>query len=343
MKKQRYCAAFFLICGLSLSCSKGTATNQGTQSVSASAKPIALRIGNTTAQDHILNITFEEMAKAINERSGGRIEATVYPNGQLGTLRTMTEGLQLGTLEMATQSPGGLASFWPTIGVLELPYMFQTNQEVYDVLDGDVGQELNKKFLEKTQIRILAYWMNLVRQTTNSKRPIKTADDFKGLKLRVPETKAIVEAFRGLGASPTPMPFGDLYTGLAQGTVDGQENPSSIIYASKLYEVQKYLSLTNHVFSPVVVMISEDFYKKLPEDLRNIINEEVLAARSRCRPISERMDDELTEELKKYLEVNTVNTTGFRELAQPAYDDIVKTAGQEAKDYIARIESGLRR
>lgn len=307
------------------------------------AKTFVMRIGNTTAQDHILNITFEEMAKAINERSGGRIEATVYPNGQLGTLRTMTEGLQVGTIEMATQSPGGLGSFWGTIGVLELPYMFQSNQEVYDIVDGEIGQELNQKFLEKTRIRILAYWMNLVRETTNNKHPIKTIDDFRGLKLRVPETKTIVEAFKGLGASPTPMPFGDLYTGLSQGTVDGQENPSSIIYASKLYEVQKYLSLTNHVFSPVVVMISEDFYQKLPDDLRQIVDEEVFAARERCRPVSERLDDELTEELKKYMAVNTVDATGFRKFVQSAYDDLIKTSGAEAKSYIERIEAAVQR
>jgi tripartite ATP-independent transporter DctP family solute receptor len=221
--------------------------------------------------------------------------------------------------------------------------MFLTNQEVYDVLDGPIGQELNQKFLEKNGIRILTYWMNLVRQTTNSKRPIKTAADFKGLKLRVPETKTIVDAFRALGASPTPMPFGDLYTGLSQGTVDGQENPTTIIYASKLYEVQKYLSLTNHVFSPVVVMVSEEFWKKLPEDLRKIIEEEALAARARCRPISEGMDTELAEKLKEFLEVNAPDTAGFRALVQPAYDELVKTAGDEAKDYIARIEAGLKR
>jgi tripartite ATP-independent transporter DctP family solute receptor len=255
----------------------------------------------------------------------------------------MTEGLQMGTLEMATQSPGGLASFWPTMGVLELPYMFQANQEVYEVLDGPVGQELNQKFLEKTGVRILTYWMNLVRQTTNNKHPVTKAADLKGLKLRVPETKTIVDAFRALGASPTPMPFGDLYTGLSQGTIDGQENPPTIIYASKLYEVQKYMSLTNHVFSPVVVMVSEDFWKKLPGDLQKIIEEEAIAARARCRPVSERLDNELTEKLKEFLAVNTVDTSGFRPLVQPAYDDLVKTAGNEVKDYITRIEAGLKR
>ncbi|MDR2476717.1 MAG: TRAP transporter substrate-binding protein DctP, partial [Treponema sp.] len=112
-------AAAVIAALLGVSCSKKT------DAAASAADPIVMRIGNTTAPDHILNVTFEEFAKAVNERSGGRIKATVYPNGELGTLRTMTEGLQMGTLEMATQSPGGLASFWPTMGVLELPYMFQ--------------------------------------------------------------------------------------------------------------------------------------------------------------------------------------------------------------------------
>jgi tripartite ATP-independent transporter DctP family solute receptor len=320
-----------------LGCTKKSEAASGAKSA-----PIVMRIGNTTAPDHILNITFEELAKAVNERSGGRIEATVYPSGQLGTLRTMTEALQLGTLEMATQSPGGLASFWPLMGVMELPYMFQNNQEVYDMLDGPIGQELNQKFLEKTNVRILGYWMNLVRDITNSKRPIRTPDDLKGMKLRVPETKTIVDTFTALGASQVPMAQGELYTALSQGTVDGQENPPTVIYASKYYEVQKYLSLTQHVFTPVVVAVSEDFWKKLPEDLRQIIQEEFVNARARSRPISVAMDEELTVELRKTMEVNEVDISLFRALVQPVYDELIKTAGAEAKTYIDKIEASLR-
>jgi tripartite ATP-independent transporter DctP family solute receptor len=329
-----------VLCGLVMtSCAK----KEGGSGTSSGGAPIVMRIGNVTAPDHILNVTFEELAAAINERSGGRIQATVYPSGQLGTLRTMTEGLQLGTLEMATQSPGGLASFWPMMGVLELPYMFKSNQEVYDVIDGPIGQELNQKFLEKNNVRILGYWMNLVRETTNNKRPVKTPDDLKGIKLRVPETKTIADAFKALGASPVTMAVGELYTALAQGTVDGQENPSSIIFASKYYEVQKYLSLTNHVFSPVVVMVSEDFWKKLPDDLRKIVEEEFINARARSRPISEKMDDDITERLREYMEVNAVDIAPFRDLVQPVYDELINTAGAEARTYINRIEADLKR
>jgi tripartite ATP-independent transporter DctP family solute receptor len=228
------------------------------------------------------------------------------------------------------------------MGVLELPYMFNNNDEVYDVLDGPIGQELNDRFVEKTGVRILAYWMNLVRDTTNNTRPITKPEDFRGIKLRVPETKTVVDTIRVLGGNPTPMAFGELYTALSQGTVDGQENPPSIVYASKLYEVQKYLSITQHVYTPTVVTVSEVFWKKLPDDLRKLIMDEVIAARTRSRPISEKIDDDLTIELQKYMAVNEVDTTGFRDLVQPVYDDLIKSVGPEAKEYIDRIEAQLK-
>ena len=301
-------------------------------------KVYTMRIGNVTAPDHILNQTFEKMAKAINERSGGRIQATVYPSGQLGTLRTMTEGLQTNTLEMTTQSPGGLASFLPLMGVLEMPYMYTSHQHVYDVVDGEIGQELNEKFLEKTNIRIMGYWMNLYRHTTNNVRPINTPADFAGLDIRVPETKTVMDTISCLGANAVPMAVGDLYTALSQGQVDGQENPATIIEASKYYEVHKYLSTTVHAHYPTVVMISEDFYQSLPEDLRRIVEEEVANATQTAREESEKLDEESIERMREFMEVNDVaDLAPFREAVQPVYDDMVKSLGQEAQDYFDRI------
>lgn len=316
-----------------------TASGAASQSSPADdGKVYQMRIGNVTAPDHILNVTFEEMAAKINERSGGRINATVYPSGQLGTLRTMTEGLQTGTLEMTTQSPGGLGSFLPIMGVLELPFMYESHQHVYNVVDGEIGQELNQEFLEKTGIRIIGYWMNLYRHTTNNKTPINTPADFKNLNIRVPETKTVMDTISNLGANAVPMAVGELYTSLSQGSVDGQENPASVIYASKYYEVQKYLSLTGHIYSPTVVMISEDFYQSLPEDLRRIVDEEVAAATISGRQESERLDEELVEELRGLMEVNEIeDITPFREAVQPVYDDMIKTIGDEAQQYIDRI------
>ncbi|MDR1045374.1 MAG: TRAP transporter substrate-binding protein [Candidatus Adiutrix sp.] len=306
-------------------------------------KTYTVRLGDITAPGDVLNVSLEELAKALNERSGGRLKASVYPSGQLGSLRTMTEALQNNTLEIATQSPGGVASFWPVMGALELPYLYESHQEVYEVVDGPIGQELSQKFLEKTGVRILSYWENLFRQTTNNVRPIRVLEDFKGLKLRVPETKTVMETIQSLGANPTPMAFSEVYTGLSQGTIDGQENPFSVVYSAKLYEVQKYLSVTKHVYSPVIIMASEEWYQSLPEDLRKILDEEMAVAQKKARELAEKTDEELKTKLAEMMEVNEVDLTGFREAVQPVYDSLISGAGQEAADYIQRIGEQLGR
>ena len=302
-----------------------------------------MRIGNVTAPDHILNITFMEFAERVNERSGGRINAVVYPSGQLGSLRTMTESLQAGTLEMTTQSPGGLASFLPIAGVLEMPFAYESHQHVYDVVDGDIGQEINAQFLDRTGIRILAYWMNLHRHTTNNVRAINVPADFRGLRIRVPETRTVMDTITNLGANAIPLPVSELYTAMSQGTVDGQENPISIIHASKYFEVQNFLSLTGHVYSPVVVLISDSFYKRLPEDLRLIVDEEVANATARSRMEAERIDNELLDDLKRYMEVNEIaDIAPFRAAVQPVYDDMIRTLGNDAQGFFDRIRAAAR-
>ena len=302
-----------------------------------------LRIGDVTAPGHPLCTTLEEMAAAINERSGGRIQATVYPSSQLGSLAAMTEALQNGTLEMCTQSAGGLGSFYPAIGVLELPYLYNSHAEAYKIYDGEIGQELAQKFLDATGVRLMSYWMNFFRHTTNNVRPITCVEDFQGLNLRVPETKTVMGCMKAFGANATPMAVGELYTALQQGTMDGQENPLSVIYANKYQEVQKYLSLTGHVYSPITIMVAEEWYQALPEDLRTILDEEVAAGQTRAREASEKNDADTIALLEEAgMIVNEVDTTGFREAVQVVYDDIIAET-PEAADYIARIETELGR
>lgn len=306
----------------------------------SAADKYVIKIANVTAPEHPLHVGFEKMASIMNERSAGRIQATAYPSGQLGNLRAISEGLQLGTIEIGTQSPGGLASFMPLLGVLELPYIYRDNQHVYNTVDGDIGQELNELFRKKTGIRILGYWMNLYRNTTNSRKAIVKPEDFKGLKIRVPETKTVMDTIGALGASPVPMPFGDVYTSLQQGVIDGQENPLSIIWASKLYEVQKYLSLTGHIYSPVVIMISDQFYNSLPEDLQKIVVDAFEEVRPEVRKMVEDQEMELLENLKnKGMEINEVDKSEFAEYMGAIYDEFAKANGKTSGEYIERIKT----
>ncbi len=312
-------------------------------SVSAAEQVYKIKIANVTAPEHPLNICFEKMADLMRTKSAGRLDATVFPSGQLGNLRTISEGLQMGTIEMGTQSPGGLASFMPLYGVLELPYVYSSNAEVYKVVDGPIGRELDEMFRKKTGIRVLGYWMNLYRNTTNNKRPILKSEDFKGLKLRVPETKTVMDTIAALGASPVPMNFGEVYTALSQGIIDGQENPISIIWASRLFEVQRYLSLTGHVYSPTTVMISDAFYEKLPDDLKKAVIESFEEVRSIAREMAEKQDMELLSKLReKGMQINEIDRSAFQALMQPLYESFVEANGKEGAEFLQRIRDSLK-
>jgi TRAP-type transport system periplasmic protein len=303
----------------------------------AQDKTYTIRIGNVTPPNNPLHQAFEKMAVEMNEKSKGRIKATAYSSGQLGNLRSMTEGVQMGTLEMATQSSGGLASFYPAMGVLELPFAYRSHQHVYKVVDGPIGQELGEQFREKTGIRIIAYFMNLYRHVTNNVRPVNQPADMKGLKIRVPETPTVKMAIEAAGGNPVPMVWGEVYTGLQQKTIDGQENPLAIIWASKIYEVQKYLSLTGHVYSPTLIMINDRLFQSMPKDLQEILVQSAKNAAKWNREFAEKQEGELLGLLEeKGMIVNTVDPEAFREMMVSAWDGLLEKA-PEAKKYLDQI------
>jgi len=303
----------------------------------AQDKTYTIRIGNVTAPDNPLNMAFERMAAEMNEKSKGRIQAKVFPSSQLGSLRSMTEAVQMGTLEMCTQSAGGLASFYAPMGVMEMPFAYKSHQHVYKVVDGAIGQELGEQFRQKTGVRVVAYFMNLYRHVTNNVRPVKVPADMKGLKIRVPETPTIKMAIEAAGGNPVPMVWGEVYTGLQQKTIDGQENPLAILWASKIYEVQKYLSLTGHAYSPTNILIGDKLYQSMPADLQKIINDAAKNAGAWNRDFAEKQETELLGMLKeKGMQVNDVDQEAFRKLMATVWDDFVKKT-PEAKKYLDEI------
>ncbi|MGQ9648061.1 MAG: TRAP transporter substrate-binding protein [Thermodesulfobacteriota bacterium] len=303
----------------------------------AQEKVYTVRIGNVTPPDNPLNIAFDKMAAEMNEKSKGQIQAKVYPNSQLGNLRSMTEAVQMGTLEMATQSAGGLASFYGPMGVMELPFAYKSHKHVYTVVDGTIGQELGEQFRKKTGIRIVGYFMNLFRHLTNNVRPVRVPADLKGLKIRVPETPTIKMAIEAAGGNPVPMVWGEVYTALQQKTIDGQENPLAIIWASKIYEVQKYLSLTGHAYSPTLIMINDRLFQSMPTDLQKIVMDAARNASAWNRDFAEKQETELLGKLKeKGMLVNEVGQEAFRKLMVTVWDDFIKK-NPNAKKYLDLI------
>lgn len=236
-----------------------------------------IKIGHGTNEQfhmHRALLKFEELVEA---GSQGEIDVQIFPSSQMGPDREMIEGVQTGVLEMAVP-PSSFFSGWDNaFAVIELPYMYNSKKIAFDVLNSQAGHELLAR-LQSHDLMGLG-WLELgVRQISNNTRPITKPDDLKGIKLRTMKVPAHVDTFKALGANPTPMNFGEVYSALQQGVIDGQENPVSIIDSSRFYEVQKYLSTTEHVFTVYMPVISHSFFNKLSKEQQSLIQESMIKA-----------------------------------------------------------------
>ena len=237
---------------------------------SFAAQTINLKLGHAVAPEHPYHLGAMKFAELVAQKTGNRVKIDVYPSTQLGNERDMVEGLQLGTIDLVVTSTGPLGGFVPKMFVVDLPFLFRDREHAYKVLDGPIGRELLQAFAAKG-IKGLAFWENGFRQITNNVRPIEKPEDLKGIKIRTMENKVHLAAFRAFGASPTPMAWSEVYTALQQKTIDGQENPMAIIYHQKIYEVQKYLALTGHFYSPTPLLMSLKVFNALPRDIQKIM------------------------------------------------------------------------
>lgn len=205
---------------------------------SSYAEGIRIKLAHAMTEDSFTHIAAAQYFKPfVEERSNGQIEVQIFPNAQLGSDRQIVEGVRLGTIEMANCASGTAAVFAPALSIWDLPFIFEDRAEAYKVLDGPFGQKISDS-LTRVGLRNLVWLETGFRNITNNVKPITSPKDLNGIKLRTMENPVFIETFRELGANPTPMAFGELYTGLQQGTVDGQENPITHIYMQKFYEVQ---------------------------------------------------------------------------------------------------------
>ena len=261
MKKRVFAFALTLIMTLGLTACGGKTTDSSSgDSVAAAKDSYTFKFADVVADNHPYNMGaryFKENLEAAAKEAGYNVTMEIYSNSALGGERELAESMQLGTLDMAL-IPGCAVS---------LPYLFESREVAHAVLDGEIGKELAADMPEETGLRLLAYWENGFRNMTNSKAPINGPEDVKGVTIRVPETEVYVSFFSELGANVVTMSFSELYTALQQKTVDGQENPTALIATNKLYETQKYMSLTEHIYGPSELCFSEKIWKTLPADL----------------------------------------------------------------------------
>ncbi len=206
----------------------------------------------------------------VEKETGGDVEVVVYPSSQLGAGVEVIQATQAGTIEANMEATSKQSNFVPEYAVLDLPYLVTSLEEAYELLDGPIGDELIKVSIEKG-IRPLGFWEASVRNIYTAKRKINSIDDLKGLKIRVIPSPSFVELFNALGASPTPMPFGEIFTSLKQGVIDAAENDSLTYFQTKHYEAAPNLAITNHIFLTATLNVSEVFWQKLPEEYREIM------------------------------------------------------------------------
>jgi tripartite ATP-independent transporter DctP family solute receptor len=296
-----------------------------------------IRMGHVGYPGSLLAVVNDEFAKRVNEALKGRYEVKVFHSSQLGTDEEMLKGIKVGMLEMFQPSTV-MSTVDPKFGVFEMPYLFKDRNQVKRMTeDPQVKASLFEPLQEKG-MRILGVWENGFRVITNNVRPIVKPEDLKGIKLRVPSGVWRVKMFRAYGANPTPLAYGEVFAALQAGVMDGQENPFPQIWGGKFYEVQKYLSLTDHVYTPSYAIVSERFWKTLPPDVQQVLAKTAVEVGDFARQEGARMDKDLEEKMQKFLKINEVDKDAFVKASKPVYDDFAKEV-KGGKELIDRILS----
>ena len=288
-----------------------------------------LLVGSTVQDDSASGIALIEYFKPyVEEKSGGRIAVEVQNNSVLGGDRELYEALQLNTVQASFGPMSTLANFEPNYAVCDLPFLFSDKEDAYAQLDGEFGQKLAEN-LPNVGMRLLAYGENAFRNISNSVRPINTLEDLKGLKVRVMESPVNIATYTALGTNPTPMAFSELYTGLQQGTVQGQDNGVVLTYTSKLYEVQAYYTFTKHLYAANGMVFSEAFWQSLPADLQEVVREGSIYAMDNQRRLNTEMEDELIKTMEEAgLQVNELDpaeVTRMKEATVGVWDEFASS------------------
>ncbi len=290
----------------------------GSSTPAPAAKAIVLKAADVQPADYPTSMGLKQMAKLLDERTKGRIKMEVYPGGQLGDEKETIEMTQLGTLAVNRISASPLIGFNPQMGVFSMPFIFRDSDHEWKVLDGSIGKGLLKE-LEKSNLIGLAYYDSGAR-SFYTKKPVSGPDDLKGLKIRVQQSKVIVDMVNTLGASATPMGYGEVYSGLQSGLIDGAENNPPSLWTSKHYEVCKYYTLDEHMMIPEVVLFSKKVWDTLTPEDQKLISE--VAAESVT--YEKKLWAELTEKSLKDLKANgititTVDKAPFQKAMAPMY------------------------
>jgi tripartite ATP-independent transporter DctP family solute receptor len=304
------------------------ATFLGT-SLAAHAQDIqerTIRFGHLNNADHPVSMGVKKFAELVKAKSGGKITVKEYPANQLGNEMQQQSALQGGVQEMTAPATTSLVGIVKEFGLVDFPFVVTNFKQADAMLDGPLGKALTAKLPEKGLVA-LAFWDLGFRNVTNSKRPITKGEDLEGLKLRVIPNPVFLDTFKAFKANPIPMPFAELYGALESKAVDGQENPFSVILSNKFYEVQKYLSVTNHVYAANIILIGKKFWDKLSPAEQKLLQEAAIESRDYQRTVSrEAATSALTELKAKGVAINDLapaEVARMKAAVKPIHDKFV--------------------
>lgn len=311
---------------------------QGSAASGGDGATIVLQASHSCANTHPYQLGLERFAELVKEKTNAAVEIDIFHSAQLGDERANIEDLQMGTLDIAVSSTGPLGNFVEDFLILDLPFLFTGYDHAHAVLDGEIGQNLLAK-LDNIGIVGGAFWENGFREMTNSKHPINSVADCAGLKLRCMENQVHMDAFSALGMDPTPMAWSEVFTSLQQKVIDGQENPIAVIYSNAVYEAQDYMAITNHVYSPSVILFSKAVFEKLDPAYQTALMEAAAEAADYERSCCE--DNEvaqISEMEEKGLQVTYPDVTEFQAAMAPVYEKYAPQFGQENIDAIVNYQ-----
>ncbi len=309
----------------------------------AAAKPIKIRFSHVVAPTTPKGQAADMFARLANERLKGKVEVQVFPNSQLYTDKKVLDALSSGSVEMAAPSTAKFTSWVPQLQLFDLPFMFKNRKVLYQTMDGEVGKKMFK-LLGKKNMLGLSMWDNGFKQIGNNIREIKTPADLKGIKFRIMSSKVLEAQFKAVDANPLVMPFSEVYSALEQGVIDGQENTWSNMYSKKFYEVQKYITETNHGYLGYLVVTNAQFWAHLPKDVRteleSIMKEVTLWIRENAYKINQDMKQKIIDSGKtKVTELTESEKAAFRKAFKPVQDEFRSVIGGEYIDAVNALNN----
>jgi tripartite ATP-independent transporter DctP family solute receptor len=298
-----------------------------------------IKLAHVCAEKDIFHIQSVKFKELVEKRTNGEVEIKIFPNKQLGGKESdLINMVQMGTIGLATITCGPITSFDPLFGILDMPFLFTSKAQAYKVLDGPIGQRFLDS-LSQVGIKGLAFGERGLRNVSNNVRPITKPSDLEGIKIRVMQSPVYIKLFKALGANPIPMGWGEVYTALQQGTIDAQENPPWVIWAFKIYEVQKYYSLTGHSYAGNVIMMNKKLFDGFSPEIQKVLIDSAREASVYERKVNNDGVSDILEKLKaKGMKINDVDRRPFQKKCESVYEDAYKKNPQWRK-IIAEIRA----